>query len=278
MNVCTDVFYIIVQLLDINSLISIIIAQRWNDRYMSILYETLTKKIDWNEARTYISMKNGKYYLMDFILEKFRDVVNMELLCKYCEMSEQTIRDHDDFLDFKLLSAKYKYKPYKLSFIREYQLKWDWTEITQRVPMTEKFLLEFRNMVDWDEASEWQYLTPYIIRNNITKLNKQRLYKNRHRLDWLEIEDLIDWSEFSKYVCTYPYLSKSLIDKYINKINISVMVGNIGPYRKIPKESIIEHIKHFYPYIKSINRIQGLSKGSLDKINKYAEKNNLPTI
>ena len=76
------------------------------------------------------------------------------------------------FKDFKMGKTGtnwefYKYKSLSEDFIREYQDKVDWGYISEYQSLSEDFIREFKDRVAWDWISECQVLSEDFIREFI---------------------------------------------------------------------------------------------------------------
>ncbi|GIX90852.1 uncharacterized protein CDAR_551961 [Caerostris darwini] len=122
-------------------------------------------------------------------------------------------------IGFKLTDDGKKLKYQKLSedFIREFQDKVDWEEISICQKRSEDFIREFQDKVDWEEISICQKLSEDFIREFQDKVDWywisicQKLSEDFIR----EFQDKVDWEEISEY----QKLSEDFIREFQDKVH-----------------------------------------------------------
>jgi len=77
-----------------------------------------------------------------------------------------------DFLSYFYILSEY--------FIIEFQDKVCWYYISLNQKLSEEFIIKFKDKIIWNMISEYQKLSDNFIRENISKLNKKNLLKNKN--------------------------------------------------------------------------------------------------
>jgi hypothetical protein len=88
------------------------------------------------------------------------------------KLTEQLVRDHKDFVDWKVIS---QYQTLSEAFIREFHERVDWSLVSRYQTLSEAFIREFQHRVDWRIVSKRQILSEAFIR------------EFQHKVDWMRI-------------------------------------------------------------------------------------------
>lgn len=120
----------------------------------------------------------------------------------------------------------------------------DFTSLSRRENLSEAFIEEFQNEVDWDYINEYQFLSEDFIRKFKDKINwevisySQKLSENfieefQNRVDWFEIIENQD-------------ISNEFIEKMKEKIKTHLWVGmdiyTSAPFEDKKYEKVILHV------------------------------------
>jgi len=119
----------------------------------------------------------------------------------------EEIRKNPDSVDWYSISCQ----PLSENFISEFKDKVNWTYISRYQKLTENFISEFKDKVNWDYISANQKLTEDFIR---------------------EFKDNVYWS----YISRYQKLTEDFIREFKDKVNWI----NISKYQKLTEDFIRE--------------------------------------
>ena len=102
-------------------------------------------------------------------------------------------------------------------FIQEFKDKVDWICISRYSHLSEDFIRKFADRVDWFYISAYQYLSEDFIREFADRVNWDWLVKCQHLSeDFIrEFKDKVDWT----YISTYQHLSEDFIREFKGRLN-----------------------------------------------------------
>ena len=193
-------------------------------------------------------------YIVKIIL--YKDTDNFAQIIKEkwnidVDIIEKEIKKQDDKYDFSSESNLYD-QPLTESFIREHKNEVDWPKICRYQTLTEPFMEEFQNKLDWYIVSRYQILSESFIQKFIPKKYWSEI--SEHQIlseDFIrEFQEYLDWNEISR--C--QILSEPFIQEFQDKIKIYYLKlnNNISP-------EIKKNFEKGYSYA-SIKRLIKLSE------------------
>ena len=102
-------------------------------------------------------------------------------------------------------------------FIQEFKDKVDWICISRYSHLSEDFIRKFAGRVDWFYISAYQYLSEDFIREFADRVTWDWLVKCQHLSeDFIrEFKDKVDWT----YISTYQHLSEDFIREFKGRLN-----------------------------------------------------------
>ena len=175
------------------------------------IYNELLELVNWNE------ISKNKELSDEFILE-YKDKLNFELLCDSIKLSEDMIRQLDEYVDWNIIS-KY-YKPFTAEFYIQYKDKLNWFNVCNNNRcLSESVIEECSEFMDWCALSECVKLTEDFVRKHEDKISWNNLSGNlecKFSLDFIsEYKDKWNWY----YICDYYSLPEDFIRQHIDYIN-----------------------------------------------------------
>jgi hypothetical protein len=190
-------------------------------------------------------------------VKKIEDLITrLNILCSVEEFQ-------DNVLWWNSLCAHQKLSE---DFIREFKDKVDWTYISIRQNLSEDFIREFQDKVDWDNISEFQKLSEDFIREFQNKVNWlyisefQKLSEDFIR----EFQNKVNWN----YISRFQKLSEDFIREFQNRVNWD----NISEFQKLSEDFIREfQYRVDWDYIPEY---QKLSKGFIKEFKLTINKDN----
>ena len=148
-----------------------------------------------------------------------------------------------------------------LTFVNERSI--DWRAVSEK-PLTEEFIREFQDKVNWNFISTYQKLSEDFIREFQDKVNwknisvYQKLSENFIR----KFQDKVDWDKISRL--------QTLSEKFIRKFQYKVRWSGISKHQRLSEDFICEfQDKVFWSYI---SKYQRLSKDFISKFGDYLYK------
>ena len=131
----------------------------------------------------YESLYNVKWVLIseynklsENFIREFQNYVDWDLISEYQKLSEEFIREFQDKVDWFYIS---KYQKLSENFIREFQDKMNWYHISKFQNLSENFIMEFKDKVNWYNISSYQKLSDNFIENFKLTIDEDNwLYKS----------------------------------------------------------------------------------------------------
>lgn len=181
------------------------------------------------------------------------------------------------------MKTRHKFKPHTTPLPtrdicqRHLKSKIFWDNISNRRDLTDEFIREFANYLNWDQLSSNSniYLSETIMEEFKDKINWVLISGNKLLEPW-EIDkykDLLNWERLTKWqkltdeqmykyshLLNWDYidcqkLSIQFMEDYFNLLPIE----DIARHQKLTEEFIEKHIEAFKPYMCWISRYQKLS-------------------
>lgn len=187
------------------------------------------------------------------VLERQADVYkedfNWRYACRYCNLTEDTLRKFADRVDWFEVSANCKFLPTK--FIESFKTKLDWRELSQHYPFSKSMLIQYVDYIDWDCAPTFQKSVDEEVIDTVLASSK------KDELNWHSVAVLIKLSEkaLEKYadyitkaqkwdiVSYYQDLSEKFILKYADKLNWNY----ISQKQHLSREFMVKHFDKINP-------------------------------
>lgn len=140
---------------------------------------------------------------------------------QYKQMSENFIRDFQHKVDWNNVSA---YTILSESFIREFKHRVYWSYISSHQSLSEGFIREFQDIIGWWGISYHQNISASFIREFRDKIHWWSLSNNRKVSEdvFREFQDEIDWHT----LITHQYLSEEFIREFRRKFKFSDIINN----------------------------------------------------
>lgn len=175
------------------------------------IYNKLLELVNWNE------ISKNKELSDEFILE-YKDKLNFELLCDNIILSEDMIRQLDEYVDWSIIS-KY-YKSFTAEFYIQYKDKLNWFYVCNNNRyLPESVIEECIDFIDWCALSKCVKLSENFVRKYQDKIYWNNLSANNEcnfSLDFIsEYKDKWNWF----YICDYKSLPEDFIRQHIDYIN-----------------------------------------------------------
>lgn len=128
-------------------------------------------------------------------------------------------------------------------FIREFQNKVNWWDISRFQYMSEDFISNYRNYIDWNNICTYQKLSESFIRKFYDKVNWNYICKyQKLSEDFIrEFQDKVDWYK----IVIYQKLNKEFIYEFKDKFDL-INYDYITLYWS--KEDKIKYLKQFPQY------------------------------
>lgn len=214
------------------------------DKHLSLLREETFYKG--------LSLFNGfeNYLTNDKFVEKFKDQLDWQYICKYQELSSEFIEKYKRLVDWDYLS---EYQILSEEFIEKFKSKVNWNCISEYQTLSEEFIEKYKRRVNWYYISSEQKLSEEFIRRHknklkwgyisqYQKLSEKFIEEFIKKIEWMAIsehqklsesfiekyKDKVDWDHIS----AYQKLSEQFIEKYKDKVNWE----NILKYQKLSDE------------------------------------------
>ncbi len=149
-------------------------------------------------------------------------------------VSEDFIRDFQDKINWWNISGKQNLSE---DLIREFEDKVIWQQISSKQMLSENFIREFQDKVDWACISYYQNLSEDFIREFKDKVDwysishRQKLSENFIR----EFQNKVVW----KWVSSYQKLSEKFIEEFQDKLNVKV-IQKTNAYKSVEQKEVIE--------------------------------------
>ena len=125
-------------------------------------------------------------------------------------------------------------------FIQEFKDKVDWTCISRYPHLSEDFIRKFADRVDWYYSSAYQYLSENFIREFADKVGWYWISRCQQLSeDFIsELKDNVNWY----YISAYQHLSEDFIREFKDKVSW----GRVSRYQHLSKEFIEEFKDKIY--------------------------------
>jgi len=190
--------------------------------YIKIIIYIIVKNIEMRTLEEIVELeglKTKSKNLKQFFYDKYiRTDINYDFLSKYPELI--LIFKNSKKLDWGAISM------YQISeeFIREFQDKVNWNYISKYQKLSESFIIEFQDKVNWVYISPNQKLSEEFIREFQDKVNWSYISKYQKLSESFikEFKDYVDWYDIS----TYQKLSESFIKEFKDKVKWSFISSN----------------------------------------------------
>ena len=205
------------------------ISSHLNWSYVSILrhlsedfIREFQNKVDWY----YIS----KYqHLSETFIREFQDKVNWRCISGHQSLSEDFTREFIKRIDLTELLSNYAVSE---NFLRDYMSGFDGTRekpfglrsITAYQKLSESFIRDFADSLDWVYISQYQHLSEDMIREFKDKVVWYYISKYQHLSEEFikEFKDRVDWD----CIANYQYLSDNFICEFSAELSRYMVLLN----------------------------------------------------
>ena len=144
------------------------------------------------------SIVTGKHKFSEEILLQFKDKIDWKQACISQKLSMEFI--DNNFNMFKpYLYEVCKYQKLTERFMRNHKNELDWNTISEYQKLSEKFILEMSDYVNWVWISEKQKLSKEFILQNKDKLIMTRISVER-RYHYLKKLKTLNTSKYIKFI------------------------------------------------------------------------------
>ena len=151
-----------------------------------------------------------------------KDALTWTLIIRYCNLTEDTLRQFADRLDWHEVSVVGKYLTKQ--FIEDFKDKLDWSELSQYHMFTKEQLLQYIDYIDWDRAPTFQPAIDEEVIDAVMASSKKDEFNWHGALVKVKMSETF----LEKYavkankweiVSYYQNLSEKFMEKFADKLN-----------------------------------------------------------
>ena len=183
----------------------------------------------------------SKCPLTEAIIDEFRDVVHWQIIADKQILSKQFIVAH--FVQLQAhMPAIMAQRSIDEDFIREHARSLPLTILPKLKPLSQKFMIDFQDQLDWKLVFQYQQLDVAFIKqvqHHITTPVHELIIAQYQTLPETFLKPFVTKPYTWYYVCFYQTLSESFMQQLIDQNIFTTRHGHIIAYRQIISERFI---------------------------------------